>query len=72
MLVDAVRLNLWYRCHMQKPTIQDEDELVDTRTIDASPPRQLGGHCNCLLVDPTGVEGIPLSCHFRSYTNDDK
>jgi hypothetical protein len=43
----------WVRCRIQLPTVQDEDELAETRTVQAFPPGGVHGPyglCNCVLV----------------------
>ena len=57
----------WYRCRIQRLTIQDADELSDARTIRAEPPsytKTKHGHCNCALINEndelpeTGIAGM--------------
>lgn len=55
--ITAMKLDAWFRCRVQRPTIQDDDELADARTIQAKPPtgqRDQHGHYNCVLINPTG------------------
>ncbi|KAG8798922.1 hypothetical protein FRC16_006244 [Serendipita sp. 398] len=65
-----LRSDVWYRCRIQRPTIQDEDELGDTRVIQAVPPnvsQNRHGLCNCVLVksdddaEETGIAGYRIA-----------
>jgi hypothetical protein len=66
MASSGLDADAWYRCRVQRLTVQDEDELADSRTIQAVPPGVTGtqhGYCNCALVkvtndaDVTGITG---------------
>ena len=61
--------DIWYRCRVQRSTVQDEDEPAEAQTIQAVPAIVRGkkhGWCNCVLVKddddvpPTGMEGIHI------------
>ncbi|KAG8824504.1 hypothetical protein FRC17_009084 [Serendipita sp. 399] len=48
-----LRCDVWYRCRIQRPTIQDVDALTDTRVVQAVPSNISNtrhGLCNCVLV----------------------
>jgi hypothetical protein len=59
----------WFRCRLQRRTVQDEESLADARTIQARPPRPpmepitMHGLCNCALIqdgddaDEIGIQG---------------
>jgi hypothetical protein len=64
----GLRADAWYRCRVQRLQVQNDDELADSRTIQAVPPSVTEtryGLCNCALVkddsivDATGINGKP-------------
>jgi hypothetical protein len=65
--LSVLRSDTWYRFRIQRPTVQDEDELADTRTVQAVPPPIQGnkyGRCSCVLIkvdedaEETGIKGM--------------
>jgi hypothetical protein len=73
----TLRCDTWYRFRTQRPTVQDDDELADTRTILAVPPsvqETRYGLCNCVLIkedrdaEPTGIEG-KIQFSYLSWTD---
>lgn len=65
--IATLKLDVWNQCRLQKPMIQDDDELADARTIQAIPPsgqKSRFGRCNCVLVSDdddsptTGIKGL--------------
>ncbi|CAG8693923.1 16663_t:CDS:2, partial [Acaulospora colombiana] len=72
----TLHCDVWFRFRIQRPTVQDEDELADTRTVQAIPPpvqKNRHGLCNCVLIkdDPnaedTGVKGADNSCLHHTH-----
>jgi len=70
---DDFDADIWYQCRIQRGTVQNEEELADSRTIQAVPctvRKKRHGLHNCVLIkvdeqaDDIGLEGeldfIPL------------
>lgn len=60
--IATLKLDVWHQCRLQKPSIQDDDELADARTIQAIPPngqKSRFGRCNCVLV--TDGQDLPIT-----------
>lgn len=68
----GVTMNTWFKLRIRGYRVQDEEELADTRTVEAYPVdtssipngnRLPSGRCQCVLVmlgpnaKPTGVAG---------------
>jgi hypothetical protein len=63
----SLKCDTWFKCRLQRKTVQDEESLADSRTIQAQPPRPPKGPvtpyglCNCALIrdeDNAGDIGI--------------
>lgn len=65
----SLKYNAWFKCRLQRKTVQDEESLADARTLQARPPRPPKGPitsyglCNCALIqdeddaDDIGIRG---------------
>jgi hypothetical protein len=65
----SLKCDAWFKCRLQRKTVQDEESLADSRTIQAQPPRPPKGPvtpyglCNCALIrdeddaDDIGIRG---------------
>jgi hypothetical protein len=70
MDLSVMRCDVWYRFRIQRPTVQDEDELAETRTVQAMPPsvqKTPYRLYNCVLIkeddnaEVTGLEGTLMT-----------
>jgi len=55
--VAEMKYDAWFRCRIQVPKVQDEDTLLEPRTLQALPPfvsKTKYGLCNCALVNEDG------------------
>jgi hypothetical protein len=63
----SLKYTAWFKCRVQRKTVQDEELLADSQTIQARPPRPptgpitVHGLCNCALIrDEEDAEEIGI------------